>query len=141
VPDEKAYRVFRVNRIRRLTPHPVTVPRRSDYSFARRHRDSFSTFVGDTVEKVVVRFSKRIAPYIRETCWHGSQKITPQKDGSILFEVEVSEPKEAGWWVLQWGAEAEVLEPESLRLELLETAAHLLDLYRRSREIAKDRCI
>lgn len=85
--------------------------------------------MGDTVEKVTVRFSKRIAPYIRETCWHSSQKITSERDGGILFEVEVSEPKEVGWWVLQWGAEAEVLEPKSLRRELQETAERLLTLY------------
>jgi len=108
----------------------MIVPRRKDYSFARRHRSSFSTFVGDTVEKVTVRFSKRIAPYIRETCWHSSQKIIPQPDGGILFEVEVSEPKEVGWWVLQWGAEAEVLKPESLREELRQTAKALAVLYR-----------
>jgi len=129
VPDEQSYRVYRVNRIRRLTPHPMIVPRRKDYSFARRHRGSFSTFVGETVEEVTVRFSKRIAPYVRETCWHSSQKITSQRDGGILFEVEVSEPKEVGWWVLQWGAEAEVLKPESLRRELQETAKHLLTRY------------
>ena len=85
--------------------------------------------MGDTVEKVTVRFSKRITPYIRETCCHSSQKITPKPDGGILFEVEVSEPKEVGWWVLQWGAEAEVLEPKSLRRELQETAERLLTLY------------
>lgn len=85
--------------------------------------------MGDTLEKVTVRFSKRIAPYIRETCWHSSQKITPQRDGGVLFEVEVSEPKEVGWWVLQWGAEAEVLKPESLREELRQTAKALGVLY------------
>ncbi len=129
VPEEKGYRVYRVNRIRRVTPHPVTVPRRGDYNFAQRHRNSFSTFVGDTVEKVTVRFTKRIAPYIRESCWHGSQKITPQRDGGILFEVEVSEPKEVGWWVLQWGAEAEVLKPESLRRYITDAAKDLVNLY------------
>jgi hypothetical protein len=85
--------------------------------------------VPDTFFLATVRFSKRIAPYIRETCWHSSQKITPQSDGGILFQVEVSEPKEVGWWVLQWGAEAEVLEPKSLRRELQETAERLLTLY------------
>jgi predicted DNA-binding transcriptional regulator YafY len=31
--------------------------------------------------------------------------------------------------VLQWGADAEVLEPESLRQELRETAKRLVELY------------
>jgi predicted DNA-binding transcriptional regulator YafY len=86
-------------------------------------------FVGDTTQWVRVRFTKRIAPLIREACWHHSQQLTEESDGSLLFEVEVNEPREVGWWVLQWGAEAEVLEPESLRQELRETAQRLVGLY------------
>ena len=86
-------------------------------------------FVGDTVQRVRVRFTKRIAPFIREACWHHSQQLVGEPDGSMLFEVEVNEPREVGWWVLQWGSEAEVLEPESLRQELHETAQWLAALY------------
>jgi predicted DNA-binding transcriptional regulator YafY len=55
----------------------------------------------------------------------------PEPDGGILFEIEVSEPKEVGWWVLQWGAEVEVLKPETLREELRQTAKGLAVLYGR----------
>jgi predicted DNA-binding transcriptional regulator YafY len=85
------------------------------------------------VQKVRVRFSKERAPFIHEVCWHRSQHLTPQQDGSLLFEVEVNDPREVGWWVLQWGADAEVLEPESLRQELRETAERLVRLYGNSR--------
>jgi len=34
-----------------------------------------------------------------------------------------------GWWVLQWGATAEVLEPESLRQEIAKTAKALVAVY------------
>lgn len=127
--EEKSYRVYRVNRIKQVRLLPMIVPRRSDYSFAERHRNSFSVFVGNRVEKVRVRFSKRIAPYIKETCWHLSQKITELKDGSILFEVEVSEPREVGWWVMQWGEEAEVLEPQSLREMIASSAQRMMRMY------------
>lgn len=128
--EEKAYRVYRVNRIKQVKPLPMIVPKRSDYSFAQRHRDSFSVFVGDRVEKVKIRFSKKVADYIKEACWHLSQKITNQKDGSVIFEVEVSEPKEVGWWVMQWGGEAEVLEPQSLRHTIASTIKRMVELYR-----------
>jgi predicted DNA-binding transcriptional regulator YafY len=127
--EEKGYRVYRVNRIKRLQSLGMIVPRRTDYSFASRHRDSFSVFVGDKVEKVKIRFSKKVAPYIKETCWHLSQKITNQKDASIIFEVEVSEPKEVGWWVMQWGEEAAVLEPKSLREMVRTTAERMVHIY------------
>ena len=39
------------------------------------------------------------------------------------------EPREVGWWALQWGASAEVLEPESLRREMAETAWRMVEVY------------
>ncbi len=128
-PEARAYRVFRVNRIAEVRPTGMHFTRHADYNFAQRHRHSFSVFVGDTVQRVRVRFAKRIAPFIREVCWHHSQQLSEEADGSVLFEVEVNDPREVGWWVLQWGAEAEVLEPESLRQALHETAQRLTNLY------------
>lgn len=128
-PEIDDYRVFRANRIHEVRPTGMIVPRRADYNFAQRHRHSFSVFIGDTVQKVRVRFAKRIAPFIREACWHHSQQLAEQSDGSLLFEVDVNDPREVGWWVLQWGADAEVLEPESLRQELRETVERLVRVY------------
>ena len=121
--------VFRVNRISEVRPTPAQFTRRPEYNFSQRHQHAFSVFVGDEVQPVRVRFAKQIALFIREACWHHSQRLTEEQDGSLLFEVEVSEPREVGWWVLQWGAGAEVLEPESLRQELRETAEQLVELY------------
>ncbi len=134
VIDEQALRVFRVNRIRKVQftgVRGVLVP---DYSFAARFRDTFSAFPssGTDVTTVRIRFSQRVARYIQESLWHGSQKITPLKEGGILFEVTVSYPKEVAWWALQWGGDAEVLEPPELRAyvagEIRKMAAHYAPL-------------
>jgi predicted DNA-binding transcriptional regulator YafY len=128
-PDTRDYRVFRINRIANVQPTHMQFTRHADYNFVQRHRHSFSVFVGDTVQRVRVRFKKERAPYIREACWHRSQKLTTESDGSLLSEVEVNDPREVGWWVLQWDADAEVLEPESLRQELREAAQKLVGVY------------
>jgi predicted DNA-binding transcriptional regulator YafY len=132
-PEIQDYRVFRLNRVSDVRFTGMGFTRHADYNFTERHQHSFSVFVGDKVHTVRVRFSKARAPYIREACWHRSQQLTPQPDGSLIFEVEVNDPREVGWWVLQWGADAEVLEPESLRQELRETAERLVGLYGNSR--------
>jgi predicted DNA-binding transcriptional regulator YafY len=128
-PKAQAYRTFRLNRVSKVQLTGMRFSRHPDYNFTERHKYSFSVFVGETRQKVRVRFSPRIAPYIHEACWHWTQHPTPQPDGSLLFEVEVNDPREVGWWVLQWGADAEVLEPESLRQELRETAERLVEVY------------
>lgn len=129
-PETRDYRVFRLNRVSAARFTGIGFTRHADYNFTERHKHSFSVFVGDSRQWVRVRFNKERAPYIREACWHRSQQLTDQPDGSLLFEVEVNEPREVGWWVMQWGADAEVLEPESLRQELRETAQKLVGLYR-----------
>ncbi|MBN1841076.1 MAG: WYL domain-containing protein [Deltaproteobacteria bacterium] len=114
---EKGIRMYRVNRIKavRFTPMQFTV--RQDYDFARRHKNAFSAFPGEQTEKVAVRFSPKVRPYIEESLWHYSQVISKEKDGTIRFEVDVAEPREVMWWAFQWGAEAEILEPGWLREE------------------------
>ena len=122
--------MFRVNRITSLALLGVRMPTPLvPYNFRERHRHSFSVFVGNPPQRVRIRFRAAVRQYITETRWHTSQQIDDLPDGSFIFTVEVSEPREVGWWVLQWGANAEVLEPESLRQEMAETARALVAVY------------
>ncbi len=130
VVDTRQVHMFRVNRIKSLALLGVRMPNPLvPYNFRERHRHSFSVFVGNPPQRVRVRFRPAVRQYITETRWHTSQQIDDLPDGSFLFTVEVSEPREVGWWVLQWGANAEVLEPESLRQEIAETARALVVVY------------
>jgi predicted DNA-binding transcriptional regulator YafY len=125
----RALRVFRVNRIKQVELTGVRGVMVTDYSFARRFQDTFSTFVGEGTTTVRVRFSKRIAPYIKESLWHWSQQLTALPDGSLLYEVCVSYPREVAWWAMSWGSEAEVLEPPELRAYMAEEVRKLAGLY------------
>jgi predicted DNA-binding transcriptional regulator YafY len=125
----KALRVFRVNRIKRVELTGLSGAIVDDYSFASRFQDTFSTFVGEGRTTVKVRFTKRIAPYIRESLWHWSQRLTPLPEGGLLYEVCVSYPKEMAWWAMSWGSEAEVLEPLELRAYVAAEVRKLGTLY------------
>jgi predicted DNA-binding transcriptional regulator YafY len=125
----RALRVFRVNRIKRVEFTGIRGMMVSDYSFAARFQDTFSAFVGEGATPVKVRFTKRIAPYIQESLWHGSQRITPLPDGGILYEVQVGYPKEVAWWAMSWGSEAEILEPLELRAYVAEEVRRMAVLY------------
>jgi predicted DNA-binding transcriptional regulator YafY len=125
----KELRVFRVNRIKQVQLTGVSSVMVPDYSFSRRFQDTFSTFVGDGTTTVKIRFSKRIAPYIKESLWHWSQQLTALPDGGLLYEVTVSYPKEVAWWAMSWGSEAEVLEPPELRAYMAEEVRKMGTLY------------
>jgi predicted DNA-binding transcriptional regulator YafY len=125
----RAFRIFRVNRIKKMEFTGVRGIIVSDYSFAARFHDTFSAFVSEGATTVKVRFTKRIAPYIQESLWHGSQQITPLPDGGILYEVHVGYPKEVAWWTLSWGSEGEILEPPELRAYVAEEVRKMGALY------------
>ena len=59
-----------------------------------------------------------MAGYIKEKIWHESQKLHPQKDGSLIFEAEVAGTEEIKSWILSWGKEATILEPAELKAKI-----------------------
>jgi len=75
--------------------------------------------------------SIRSAGYIKEKIWHHTQRIEPDKDGSILFSAEVAGTDEVRHWILSWGRSAEVLEPQSLRKEVLQELSDCVKAYTR----------
>ncbi len=50
-----------------------------------------------------------------ERQWHSKQKISKHRDGSLTLSFPSPSLYEAKRWVLQWGKNARVIEPEDLR--------------------------
>ena len=76
-------------------------------------------------------FSPDVAGYVKEKIWHESQKIVEQKDGSVIFEAEVAGTDEIRFWVMGWGSNAEVLEPETLRDDIRAEVETMIEAYGR----------
>lgn len=110
----RAWKVFRLNRIRALEPTGVSFFPRPDENdgFMERARNAFSTFLGECPRKITIRFTGDIIPYVTERLWHHSQTIEKKEDGSILFTVYVAVPEEVERWAKQFGNNARVIEME-----------------------------
>ncbi len=78
---------------------------------------------------VMVRFAPEAARYVQESRWHACERLTPQPDGGVLAEFRLSSTEELKRWVLSFGAKAVVLEPESLRREIVEEVHSLAAAY------------
>jgi predicted DNA-binding transcriptional regulator YafY len=89
---------------------------------------SFGVYQGEPT-RVKIRFSPGVAGYIKEKIWHESQKLESQEDGALLFEAVVAGTEEIKHWILGWGSQAEVLEPEGLKDEICAQAVATLILY------------
>ena len=90
--------------------------------------ESFGIFRGKP-HRVRIWFSPHVAEFIRSAHWHPGQRISTQKDGSIIFEATVSGLEDIKFWVMKWGANAVVLEPEFLRNDIIRELKEMLDNY------------
>ncbi len=95
----------------------------------------FGRYVGEPGEasKVVIRFAAPAAPWVLERCWHPRQKIKRHRDGAVTLSFSAPSLYEAKRWVLQWGAEAEVVRPRELREDIENEGRALAQLYGRRR--------
>jgi predicted DNA-binding transcriptional regulator YafY len=118
-------RDFRTDRIQGLAMREETFAPRPQLSLAQyltkheRYRD---------VSEVTVRFSQKAARYARE--WFHWLSYTEQDLGeSVVMTLLVERPEWMSWWLLSFGAEAEVLSPESLRRQVADTAWRVITVY------------
>lgn len=132
-------RVFAVDRIRSIDMREETFHRPDERVVDGFMETSFGVFRGQKV-CVKICFAPPVAGYIREKTWHSTQKLTRLKNGAVLFEAEVAGTDEIKYWVMQWGAHAEVISPETLRQEIQTEAAALLRLYGGAKPSANDSC-
>ena len=75
--------------------------------------------------RVVVDFIPKAAMYISERIWSRDQRITRHKDGSITLTFTATSRPEVLAWILSFGGEATLREPEELRAETAARAARM----------------
>jgi len=107
-------RTFAVDRIRRIEKTERRFDAPADFDFDTYIGSSFGV-IAEPATPVCIRFDRDWATHIEERTWHPSQKLEPLPDGSLLLHMEVGGLQELRTWVLSFGSKAEVLEPPSLR--------------------------
>jgi predicted DNA-binding transcriptional regulator YafY len=75
----------------------------------------WDNYFDDRIETVKLHFSKQTSRILMSTKWHPSQKEELLDDGSLILTFNVSTFFDFRSWILGWGDDVEVLEPEALR--------------------------
>jgi predicted DNA-binding transcriptional regulator YafY len=81
---------------------------------------------------VVVRFTPFVAQNVAEVKWHRTQQTKLLPDGHLEFRATVSGLTEICWWILRYGDQAEVLQPNRLRRMIAQRAQNLAAIYQES---------
>jgi len=84
---------------------------------------------GQEPQDVVILFDRYAARWVRERCWHETQRLEEQKDGSALLRITVSGLGEVKRWVMGFGGYAEVLAPQGLREDIKREIAAMAGKY------------
>jgi predicted DNA-binding transcriptional regulator YafY len=114
-PSHSAVRDFALQRIHSPVVLDETFTVDPSFDFAAYMKDAFSIEKGAKPIDVAVRFGPRQARWIRERRWHPTARIQDRIDGGCVLRMQVAGLGEVRRWVMQFGAEAEVLAPKSLR--------------------------
>ncbi|HEU4700515.1 MAG TPA: WYL domain-containing protein [Gemmatimonadales bacterium] len=107
-------RVFRLDRIRGATALERTFEPPADFALDELVRDG-RVFRAEAPERLVVRYGPRVARWVAER-----EGRALAEDGSLTLEHPLADQDWAVRHVLQYGPDAEVLEPASVRAALVE---------------------
>jgi predicted DNA-binding transcriptional regulator YafY len=120
---------FAISRIRSAALGSQTFSIPEDFDFQEISRKRFGIFSGEKPFEVTIIFDKKNAPYVKEREWHPSQKMKSRQDGSLQLTLTTSHFLEIKKWILSWGRGAQVLEPDTLRSEIINELAEMSRLY------------
>jgi predicted DNA-binding transcriptional regulator YafY len=133
--DHGATRTFKVDRVSAADVQGLQFNRPPDFDPRELLAGSFGIFEGDgPTQTVRIRFSREVARVVAERTHHSSQRLTPQPDGMLLADFDLSSFEELTSWILSWGKHAEVLEPKSLREKIAAEMLVCLEKYQTTKK-------
>ncbi len=99
---------------------------KAGYKFSDLFRHSWKSWLGNEKHKIKLWLSPFWADRVNPRMFVADQKITKNKDGSILFECTVNSLSEIAGWVVSRGEGVKVIEPEELKEAVISLAKGVL---------------
>lgn len=123
-------RKFRVSRILSVMYTPLHFAEPRGFSLEEYTKGWWEIYGGQPVN-VAVCFRRRIADLIRDRAPRPGQTIQELPGGDIIYRANVRGIQEISWWIMQYGPDAEVLEPNELRELMKDNAERMVKTYSR----------
>jgi len=117
VEGYRQIRTFSIDRIKKAVNKNEPFKYPANFNPDKLTDGSFGIYESPGVRsfKVLVSFKEVLWEYITIRRWHSTQRFSEVKEGSFTMEVHLKNTNELIPWVLQFGSDAKVLEPKSLR--------------------------
>ena len=95
----------------------------------RHYASGYGIFAGSATQDAVLQFGASSARWVSRETWHPEQVGTPQLDGTYLLQFPYAQEPELVMDILKYGADVQVLAPESLRKAVAEKLRAAVKLY------------
>ena len=126
-----ALRTFAVPRVTDVEVTERNFRRPVDFSPESFFSRALGAFGGEGNYTIVIRFRPgAVADRIEEREWHESQKVHRLPDGTVELALTLGALEEIERWVMEWGSDAKIIEPQTLIERLKQSASAILELYR-----------
>lgn len=121
-------RILAVDRIENLLPQEFRFELPEGFDPENYLNASFGIVVEEPL-RVKVRFTGDGAYYVKERTWGQEQRVVEIDEDTIELSFTASGSEEIASWILSWGSDARVLEPESLAEKVKKELAGALEGY------------
>lgn len=120
---------FRLNHIEKMKVESETFTISPDFNVIEFLNSSWGLDLTGSVEIVKLHFPPNLTRAVSAARYHHTQILELQGDGSLIMTVRVKVNHDFCSWILSWGDEVEVLEPKSLREDMIKTIDSLRKKY------------
>lgn len=124
----KDFRTFRLDRISKLQVTDTHFVRKNGVSSESYFNGSWGVYSGERIS-VTILFKGSAAKVVLSEQHHPDEQVEKVKDGNVRYKITTRGLEEIQRWILTFGDEAEVVEPEELRENLLKVGKSLLSKY------------
>jgi len=124
-------RTFLIDRVEEAKVLKETYRYPKDYNPETLTDGSFGVYDsrGKTPFTVKVAFKAYLWDYITTRKWHPTQRFKPVDNGWFIMEVDISHTTEFIPWILAFGKEAKIIEPEHLRNDIIKELKQAFENY------------
>ncbi|WP_209121141.1 YafY family protein [Alkalihalobacillus sp. BA299] len=126
--EKEKFLTFRMSRFLEVKQTEQTF-KKQDFNIKEYFKHTWSIIQGTEKIHFKVLFHKNIARYVKEEELFVKPKLTEKEDGSLLFEVTLNHDREFLQWIMQYGSDAEILEPVEYRKKMKQTLLNWLETY------------
>lgn len=126
--QKEAIRTFRLSRFQKVKILDRTFAM-DDFNLKEYLKDTWSIERGEDEIHFKVKFSPRVARYVKEEELFVKPRLIDLEDGSLLFEVTLNHDREFLQWLMGYGPDAEIVAPVSYREKMKDRLREWMGIY------------